>query len=147
MLAIVLVAILLMFPLLILATESPLILAMFPYVVALGFLVHRLDRAMEPLGAGWLVRTGRLDFVQVAVRTGAKWLDGSQRRVVALDLVLHRPGGRVRLDAVLDHSPDQTMNHRETIVSGRWNPNRIIGFAGWLAERADVPVRESPVTE
>jgi multisubunit Na+/H+ antiporter MnhF subunit len=104
---------------------------------ALVLLVRWLDTAMETFGTGWLVRTGRLDFTNVGVRTGDEWPGSRQRRVVALDLVRHLPSGYVRLDAILENE------NREVVMSGRRDRHTIAGFARWLAELADVPLREA----
>jgi len=84
-----------------------------------------------PVGDGWRVAVGRLETVRVWSLEGVP--SGEPRRVVALDL--HRRPGRARLHAVLDDG-----NRLKIMAGGGGTTTRV---ARWLADRADLPLRES----
>jgi hypothetical protein len=101
----------------------------FLLVLALvGGVVALIVREVHLTRPGWLARVGRLDAVPVMARRGD--VVGAPSRVVALRLRRH--AGFARLDATLDDG------RRRRVVAGR--SARIGGFAGWLAERADLRI-------
>ena len=102
-------------------------------VSAVGALIVRVGYEANRVSLGWLLRTGRLDAVEVRARTGKHLRVVG--RVVALDLAIAPAGGAkpYRLVAVLDRE------QRREILAGR-DRHLVEGLARWLANRADVPL-------
>ena len=103
-----------------------------PVGLAAAGLVYWFRHELRLTRTAWLVRSGRLDAVRIHARTGNSPVDPVQ--VHALELERGRWPGQRRLHAVL-------AEERRMVATG-WR--HIGSLAGWLADRADLTLVQSP---